>query len=155
MPKWLKIVLGVLATLVAICLFSGGAAAWWINANKDRLKADGQRVMAEGGKFGMETDADGCVAEALRRLEAADGFIAQAEQKVFLRACLEHTLVRPDFCAGVPTMSEFMAAATWSVANCNDRHAKDPQACGRMIQAVMEFCEHASAKTDDRHAKDR
>lgn len=55
--------------------------------------------------------------ESLRRLESADGFVAQAEQKVFLRGCLENTLARPDFCEGVPSMSELMKAATWSVAN--------------------------------------
>jgi hypothetical protein len=141
MPKWLKIVLLMLAAAVLLCGVGVGGVVWWFSANKDRLRADGERIMAEARAYGATTDADGCVAKALERLEAADGFIAQAEQKVFLRACLENTLARPDFCEGVPAMSELMTAATWSVANCNDRHAKDPQACSRLIQAVMEFCE--------------
>lgn len=141
MPKWLKIVLLVMLGLVLLCGVGVGGVAWWFSSNKDRLRAEGQQIMAEAKAFGGTTDADGCVKKALERLEAADGFVAQAEQKVFLRTCLENTLARPDFCEGVPAMSELMSAATWSVANCNDRHAKDPQACGRLIQAVMEFCE--------------
>ncbi|MER2563976.1 MAG: hypothetical protein ABTQ32_24815 [Myxococcaceae bacterium] len=140
MPKWLKILLLVMLGLVLTCGLGIGGVAWWFNANKDRLREDGKRIMAEAKTFGNTTDADGCVTESLRRLDNADGFVAQAEQKVFLRACLENTLVRPDFCEDVPSMSELMKAATWSVANCNDRGAKDPQACGRLIQAVMEFC---------------
>ncbi|MBM4778728.1 MAG: hypothetical protein GQE15_13575 [Archangiaceae bacterium] len=140
MPKWLKILLLVMVGLVLLCGLGVGGVAWWFNANKDRLREDGKRIMAEAKAFGSTTDADGCVKESLRRLESADGFVAQAEQKVFLRACLENTLARPDFCEGVPSMNELMKAATWSVANCNDRGAKDPQACGRLIQAVMEFC---------------
>lgn len=150
MPKWLKIVLLVLLALTLVCGLGIGGIAWWFSANKDQLRADGQRVMAEGKAFGATADADGCVTKALERLEAADGFVAQAEQKVFLRACLEHTLARPDFCEGVPTMSEFMAAATWSVANCNERQAKEPQACGRLLQAVMEFCEKARPREQAR-----
>lgn len=141
MPKWLKIVLLVGLALVLLCGVGVGGVAWWFNANKAQLRASGERIMAEAKSFGQSSDADGCVTEALRRLDAADGFVAQAEQKVFLRACLENTLSRPDFCEGVPKMSEFMTAATWSVANCNDRQAKDPQACGRLLQAVMEYCE--------------
>lgn len=140
MPKWLKILLLVMLGLVLTCGLGIGGVAWWFNANKDRLREDGKRIMVEAKTFGNTTDADGCVTESLRRLDNADGFVAQAEQKVFLRACLENTLVRPDFCEAVPSMSELMKAATWSVANCNDRGAKDPQACGRLIQAVMEFC---------------
>lgn len=140
MPKWLKILLLVMLGLVLTCGLGIGGVAWWFNANKDRLREDGKRLMVEAKTFGNTTDADGCVTESLRRLDNADGFVAQAEQKVFLRACLENTLVRPDFCEAVPSMSELMKAATWSVANCNDRGAKDPQACGRLIQAVMEFC---------------
>ncbi|MBL8923911.1 MAG: hypothetical protein JNJ54_33960 [Myxococcaceae bacterium] len=141
MPKWLKVVLVVLLALAGLCGLGVGGIAWWFGANKDQLRADGQRIMAEAKAFGATTDADGCVTKSLERLEAADGFIAQAEQKVFLRTCLENTLARPDFCEHVPAMSELMAAATWSVANCNERHARDPQACGRLLQAVMEFCE--------------
>lgn len=140
MPKWLKILLLAMLGLVLLCGVGVGGVAWWFNANKDRLREDGKRLMAEAKTFGSTTDADGCVKESLRRLESADGFVAQAEQKLFLRACLENTLARPDFCEGVPSMNELMKAATWSVANCNELGAKDPQACGRLIQAVMEFC---------------
>lgn len=141
MPKWLKIVLLIGAGLVLLCGLGVGGVAWWFNSNKDKLRADGQKIMAQAKDFGQGSDADGCLKESLRRLDADDGFIAQAEQKIFLRTCLENTLVRPDFCEGVPKMSDFMAAATWSVANCNDRGAKDPKACARHLQAVMEFCE--------------
>lgn len=149
MPKWLKVVLLTMLVLVLLCGIGVGAVGFWFNSNKDRLREDGKRLMAEAKVFGGSTDADGCVKESLRRLDAADGFVAQAEQKVFLRGCLENTLARPDFCAGVPKMTEFMAAASWSVANCNDRGAKDPQACGRLMQAVMEHCEKQPAVKEE------
>lgn len=56
MPKWLKIVVAMIGGLVLLCLVAGGGVAWWFNANKDRLRADGQRVMAEAKAFGQ-----GCV----------------------------------------------------------------------------------------------
>ncbi|MBE2248718.1 MAG: hypothetical protein IAE78_04145 [Myxococcus sp.] len=145
MPKWLKIVALVMLGLVLLCGLGVGGVAFWFNTNKDRLRESGKRIMAEAKAFGSGADADACVNESMRRLDAADGFVAQAEQKVFLRTCLENTLARPDFCVGVPKMTDFVAAASWSVANCNQRGAKDAQACGRLMQAVMEHCEKQPA----------
>lgn len=148
MPRWLKLVAWAALGLTLLCGVGVGGVVWWFKANAERLRDDGQRRIAEGQAFARDTDADGCVNEALARLDVADGFVAQAELKVFLRACLEHTLHRPDFCEGLPRLSELVPAASWSVANCNARGARDTKACGRLMQAVLEFCEQEDQGRD-------
>lgn len=140
MPKWLKVVLGILSVVVLLCLLSSAGAYWWFNENKDKLKGVGERAKAQGSAFAYEHDAQECVDEALRRLSARSGIVDQAEHKLFLKACLEKAK-RPDaFCAGVPPRGELVQSATWAVGQCVARGRAEDQDCGRLMQAVAEAC---------------
>ena len=89
MPKWLKVVLGILGGVMLLCLLSSAGAYWWFNENKEKLKGVGDRAKAEGSAFAYEHDADECVDEGLRRLALRSGIVDQAEHKLYLKACLE------------------------------------------------------------------
>ncbi|MDX2015331.1 MAG: hypothetical protein SFW67_34380 [Myxococcaceae bacterium] len=140
MKTWMKIVLAVLGLGVLTCGLVVGGAVWWFNANKDQLKADGDRMKVEADAFAKTTDADGCVAEAFRRLAAKPGFMDEVRHKVFLGECLRQAPRRANFCTDVPQRSSFVAATAWSLEFCADKADLDPEACGRLSQAVLEAC---------------
>jgi hypothetical protein len=140
MPRWLQIVLIVVAVCVLFCGLGVGAVAWWFNSNKDQLKAKGERVMGEAQAFAQTSDSAGCLKEALARLERNPGFMDEVEHRVFLGECLRSAPRTATFCDGVPPMGEIMKAALWSRQQC-ESYAGPKEACGRMMQEVMTFCE--------------
>jgi hypothetical protein len=140
MPKWLKVLLvvgGVLLALTAMCI---GGGVYWFQSNKDQFLAVGNQAKAEGQKFGGKSDDTGCVREALSRLDAASGMMNEVRHKVFLSACLEAAGATPGFCEGVPSRDELMSSVTWALQVCGEYEAKDPQACGRLVQEVQGHC---------------
>ena len=118
-------------------LFAGGA--WWLDSNKDHLKEVGQRAMQEGKDFAASSDRDGCVTEALRRLDAKGAFMEQVEHKLFLEACLRAAPAAAS-CEGVPARGDIMKSAQWAVDECARRGHAGNQDCGRLVGAVVEIC---------------
>ncbi len=146
MPKWVKVVLVVVAVcgvvwgLIIVGLFS------WFNANQDRLRAEGRQVKAEGETFGRGSDAEGCVKEGVKRLNGTEGLMEQAKLNLFLSGCLEHTRGLKALCEGVPRQTDFVQATAWSLSSCSQRGAEDEQACARLLQTVMQVCERESLR---------
>lgn len=140
MPKWLKVVLGILGVAMLLCVLSGAGAYYWFNENKEKLKGVGDRAKAEGSAFAYEHDANECVDEGLRRLSVRSGIVDQAEHKLFLKACLEKAKRPATFCAGVPARGELVQSATWAVERCVAKGRSGDQDCGRLMQAVAEAC---------------
>lgn len=140
MPKWLKIVLALLAVLLLLC---GGASAtvyFWFDANKDRLKGVGDRAHQEAEAYAYSHDADECVSAALGRLAQRSGIVDQAEHKIFLRACLEKAAKPDGFCDGVPARGALLDTAQWVVTKCKDLGYEGSQPCGRLVPAIQEAC---------------
>lgn len=140
MSKGLKVALILLAGSFLLCVAIGGGVAWWFNANKDSLKAGGDKAKAEGEAFGRANDADACVTEGLRRLDTERGIVAQALNNIFLQHCLEVAARPVGFCDGVPARGEVLDSATWAVAECEKRGHENDQECGRMMQVLQKVC---------------
>lgn len=140
MPKWLKVVLIIFGGFAFLCLATAGAGYVWFTENKDKLKGVGDRAKSEGAAFAYNRTAEDCVDEALRRLENHRGIVEQAENKLFIKACLEKAQRPPQFCDGVPPRSELMATATWSVERCVAKGKTNDQDCARLMQAIVEAC---------------
>ncbi|MCA2981854.1 MAG: hypothetical protein INH41_10090 [Myxococcaceae bacterium] len=140
MKTWVKFVVAALVLGVLTCGGVIGGAAWWFDANKENLRADGERAKADAEKFARQSDADGCVTEALRRLSASEGLMEEVRVKVFLSECLRRAPRRADFCAGVPDDASLVASTAWSLEFCADETGVDPQACGRLSQAILKAC---------------
>lgn len=145
MPRWLKVVLAVFAALLLLCLAGAAGASWWLDTNKDRLKEVGDRAVLEGQDFADGRDAEACLDEALARLRAEDGIVAQATHRVFLKECLARASRPPGFCDGVPakgdlTAKSLLTYAEWAAARCAAKDRAQDQACTRMMQVVQDAC---------------
>lgn len=146
MPRWLKVVLGILAALLLLCLLGSAAGYLWLESNKERLKGVGERAAAEGHDFGDGRDAEACVDEGLSRLAQRSSIIDQAEHKLFLKACLETAARDPEFCRDVPAKGELtarglIASAGWAVGRCTAKGKAQDQDCTRLMQVVQEACQ--------------
>ena len=140
MPKWLKVVLLVLGALVLLCVGGSLVFAGWLNANKDELKADGDKAKTDGEAFGRSSDATSCVTEGLRRLEQERGIVKQALDHLFVEHCLLVATRPDDFCQGVPPRGEVVATATWAVEQCTARERGGDQDCARLMHVVQKVC---------------
>ncbi len=140
MPKWLTVVLLVVAVLVGTCglVISGGM--WWFNKNRAQLEAAGAEATVEGEAFAKDHDDSSCVEEAFGRLAVKSGFLDEARHKVFLKTCLRAAARTPGFCTGVPAPDDIMGSAGWAITTCGKRVRGDQQACGRLMHAVQEAC---------------
>lgn len=143
MPKWLKVVLVIVAVLVLLCGVSSAGVFWWFNANKDKLKGVSERAKAAGSAFAYEHDAEECVDEGLRRLAERSGIVDQAEHKIFLKACLQKAARPTDFCTGVPPHGEIMKFAAWAIERCAAKGKPQDQDCSRLMQGIQEACQQA------------
>ena len=143
MPKWLKVVLAILAVVVLLCGLSSGGLSYWVSKNGAQLKREGEKAKHDGAAFAWNRDAEACVDEGLRRLAEHNGIIDQAETKLFLKACLEKAK-RPDgFCTGAPAHGEIMASASWAMERCVAKGRPKDQDCARLLQGVLEACQNA------------
>lgn len=141
MPRWVKVMLAVFGVLALVCVVSAGGFAAWLNANKDRLKVEGDTAKAEGMAYGKSADAQACLGEGLRRLDLDRGIVKQALNNIFVEECLRLAVPRSEgFCVGVPSRDEVVATATWTVTQCQQRQRGDDKDCARMMQVVQKVC---------------
>lgn len=140
MPTWVKVVLvvvivGFIGVAVAVVM-----AARWVKSRGAELERGARATVEEAERFGRGKDADACVAEALTRVRACDGFICEAKTNAFLQTCLRVSNVPAAFCNGVPKPTEIMQTARWQLAECARRGARDDQRCARLIGALQTYC---------------
>lgn len=140
MSRAVKILLGIagVAVLLILALLIGGFL--YLQANRERLAADGSTLLREGAHFGSGRDAQACLDEALRRLEAASDILDEARNKAWLAACLKTAAVSTGFCGDIPPRQEIWASATWAAQRCEKAGRKGQQPCARLIGAVQERC---------------
>lgn len=138
MPKWMKIVLGVLLLLMVLGGIAAAFAVRWARENFAALRSEAAVIDADARRFAQGKDAEACVVEALRRADACDGVMCEAKARVFLSRCLVVTGVPPQLCAGIP--SGITARARWQAEACAARgRANDPR-CMQILGAVADHC---------------
>lgn len=130
------IVLALLLVLGAVC----GGGYLWLQSNSERLKDEAKDAMRDGAHHGSGQPATVCVQEAVRRLDAIDGVIAEARNKVFLEACLKVATLPERFCDGVPPRGELLATVGWASDLCTSLGRPGDQQCGRLVGAVQQRC---------------
>jgi hypothetical protein len=138
--RWQKVLLIIVIAGVAAVLAAGAGMAWWLSANRERLKAVGDAMKTEGAAFGRDHDGEACVAEAFARLDRDSGFVHEAAVKVFLGACLRAAKREPSHCDGVPGSKEIMRTVKWRMGECSRRGREGDQRCARMVAAIQESC---------------
>jgi hypothetical protein len=138
--RWLKVLIIMCAAGVLLLAAAVGGLVWWFNANKDRLRAQGDTVKAEAKAFARGKSSETCITEALARQARASGFVQETLANVFLESCLETAARDPALCADVPRESEIMATVGWRSRACAQRGKDGDQACGRLMGAVQQVC---------------
>jgi hypothetical protein len=143
MSKGVKVLLVVFAVCLLGMVAVGVGGYLWFDAKKDDLRAGGAAAEAAGAAFGARADQAACLQEGLRRAESCGGFgpICEAENGIFLRACLGRATPTPDFCAGVPAEGQILESAVWANAECLERgDAAGTSRCARLMQRKQDFC---------------
>jgi hypothetical protein len=140
MPKWLKITLVSVAALAVFGTALALVARAWFRAHKDEFLAVGRRAAAAGQQFGKDADSEGCLREALRRLDADRAFVGEVEQRVFLRECLGVARRGADFCTGVPGPTEIFNLVKFAAETCKTHGHENDQRCSRVVQAIVDVC---------------
>ncbi len=135
-----KVVLGILAGLLVLCLGSGAAGYFWFNSNKDRLRAEGDRARDEGRAAGQGRTPEECVELGFARFDASPGLVGEATARLYLSSCLRAAGADAAFCAGVPKRDELVKTAAWAVTVCAERGRPDDQPCTRFVQGLQEAC---------------
>jgi hypothetical protein len=141
MPKWVKVVIVVVAILFVLAGVAAALAVRWIKRKAVQLQAQGEILVKDAHAFGQGRPAAACVDDTFVRLGQCDGFICEAKTKVFLTACLGAADVPPDFCATVPRRSEILRSATWAAGECAGRNRPGDQRCTRVIAGIQDYCE--------------
>lgn len=137
-----KVVIGVIAGGLLLGVATCGGFAWWIDANKGDLAAMGEEQRAAGEAFGVTTEQLGCIDEALGRQDDCGGFdpMCEAQNGMWLKACLDVATESPGLCEDVPPRTEIIESATWAVGTCANLGRPQDQPCGRLLQQVQEHC---------------
>ena len=135
MPTWAKIILTVMAILIALFIGAGFVGYHWMMKNKDHFIA----IRKEGITFGGGKDFAQCADAALSRL--GGGMASQIEARLFLEGCLSRATKSETVCEGAPPKSEIMRTAQWAVENCRRRGKVNEQGCTQVFQTLSEACQ--------------
>ena len=141
MSKSLKLVLLIGLAVVLVGGVLVGGFQYWLKSNESRFKELRERAARDAKAVAARTDAEGCVVQALKRNESAQGLVATAENKIFLSKCLAFAKRPSGFCQGMPGAGEIVRLATWTVEECARRGYGGDQRCGRLLQVIPEACE--------------
>jgi hypothetical protein len=99
-----------------------------------------EQLVEEGKKFGVNTDNEGCLNEALARHKRDKSVMGQISTGGFLGVCLEVSKPSPGFCDGVPPQNEIMKSASWSLKKCSDAGLQNDGGCKQIFGVVQKHC---------------
>jgi hypothetical protein len=125
--------------LVVLCIIGLVGVVWVVNANKDKLLAQGKAVEAEGMQFGKDVAEPKCVDEGLSRYVKDSSFTGTIKSSIWLDGCLKSSAFTEGFCDGVPSDDELTASVTWRLEQCRKRGFVGGQ-CGNVLTPVQKYC---------------
>src|SRR2546423_14245438 len=132
MPTWAKIILTVVAILIALLIGAGFVTYNWMTKNKAHFVA----IRKDGIAFGGGKDCAQCADAALARLSG--GMKSQIEARLFMEGCLTTATKSDALCEGAPPKSEIMRTATWAVEQCRKHGKLGDQGCTQVFQSAAE-----------------
>ena len=140
MSKTWVIVLSIIGGLFLLGIIAVGGVVYWVYQNKDRWVQSAEQLVEEAKKFGVKTNNEGCLNEALARHKRDKSFTGQISTQGFLTVCLQASEPSPGFCDGVPPQNEIMKSANWTLKKCSDAGMQNDQGCQRIFGAVQAHC---------------
>src|SRR5712691_7156843 len=134
--KGLLIGCGVLIVLGIIGIVG---VVWIVNANKDKLLAQGKAIEAEGMQFGKDVAEPKCVDEGLSRYMKDSSLTGTITSSIWLDGCLESSAFTDGFCDGVPSDDEITRSVVWRNKQCSKRGFVGG-GCGNVLAPVQKYC---------------
>jgi hypothetical protein len=144
MSKPLTIVLSIIGGLFLLGIIAVGGVVYWVYQNKGKWIESAEQLVEEGKKFGVNTDNEGCLKEALARHKRDKSFTGQIATQGFLTVCLQASKPSPGFCDGVPAQNEILKSANWSLKKCSDAGLQNDQGCQRIFGTVQTHCHRSN-----------
>jgi hypothetical protein len=144
MSKTWAIVLSIIGGLFILGIIAVGGAVYWFYQNKGRLVQSAEQLVGEAKKFGVNTNNEGCLKEALARHKRDKSFTGQISTQGFLTVCLQASKPSPGFCDGVPPKNEILKSASWTLKKCADAGLQNDQGCQRIFSAVQTHCHRSN-----------
>jgi hypothetical protein len=130
--------------LIAIGIIGVVGLVWFVNANKDKLIAQGKEVESEGMQFGKNVAEPKCVDEALSRSMKDSGITGTIRSSIWLDGCLASSAFTDGFCDSVPSDDEITRSVIWRNEQCRNRGFAGGQ-CGNVLAPVQKYC-HSSVR---------
>lgn len=153
MTKPLKIALIVLACVVVFCSGVVGVGYYWIKTNGkqyfNEMAKSADKTIGEGREFGVSTDNDECLKEALRRFKKEDSFTSNLDADFFLLGCLESSKATATFCKDVPPKSEIIKSVQWQIQKCKEL-GDNSRTCQQLFATVQRHCEDVRRDEKDK-----
>jgi hypothetical protein len=149
MSKTLAIILSIVGGLLLLGIIVGGGVIYWVYQNKGKLVQSAEQLVNEAKEFGVKTNNEGCLKEALGRHKSDKSYTGQISTQGFLAVCLQASVPSPGFCDGVPQQNEIMKSANWTLKKCSDAGLQSDQGCQRIFSAVQAHC-HRSAYSPEK-----
>jgi hypothetical protein len=142
MPRWLQVVLAVIAVGFVTVVVLGFVGYRWLSRNRGRLAAEAREITRQGAEFGKGKEIVACLDESARMYQTAGKtFKSQITTRVWLESCIRASTVPPEFCANVPRKSQTFASAQWSLDECAKRGLPNDQGCSNLLVAAVGACE--------------
>jgi hypothetical protein len=144
MSKPWAIVLSIIGGLFLLGIIAVAGVFYWVYQNKDRWLQSAEQIGKEAKEFGVGTNNEGCLKEALARHKRDNSFTGQISTQGFLMVCLQTSEPSPGFCDGVPQQGEATASGRWMLKKCSDAGMQNDQSCHRLFGAVQAHCHRSN-----------
>ena len=145
MSRNVKLILIIGGSFLLLTMIVVGVGIYLIAQKSKGWAESSMTVMRDGEEFGKQTDEQGCLSKALTRMKKTpgltDGFKSAIDNNLFLTGCLDTSRPTPEFCAGVPPVTEIMASVAWRAESCRKEVKQDPYGyCNNLFSAVQTHC---------------
>jgi len=146
MSRTVKIILIVIGSIVVVSIVGVtacvGACAYWWEQNSPELIGGSQRMAEEGATFGASSTEQGCVDDAVRRIEDCGNIdlVCQTQSSAFISFCLRAAPKEPTFCDPIPPATAIFRGGNWANMFCRERGRANHQPCNNVAGQIVSYC---------------
>jgi hypothetical protein len=142
MPRWLQVLLGVVAIGILTVIILAFVGYRWVRRNRGQIQAQMRELTSQGTAYGSGKDVTACMDESVRFYEAhGKNFKARLTTQIWMESCVRASTVSAEFCAKAPRPTEFIKGAQWAVDECAKRGLGTDQGCRNFMLVAPRACE--------------
>lgn len=153
MTKSTKYILIICICIFITCSGTVGLVFFWIRTSGQRIYNEinetAKSSANEGTAFGRTTDENGCLLEAVNRLNIENSISDKAKIHLFLAYCIRTSKPSAGFCSNIPARTAIIDTAKWAQKRCNDIGSKNED-CVEIMSTVQRVCTEESVKSGNK-----